>query len=264
MTTPSESTPSPEAPKPSEPPELPKPDPLSTTGAIDSLLKRPTDLFTQLQRGAAGRLGLQLSAVSVISLVVFGLIVAMFSNVPHQYWILPLKITIGIFVSGLLCAPSLYIFGSLGGVEMRVSTTFGTLMGAIALASLLLFGFTPVVWIFSSSTESVGFMGAMLIGFWMVAVFFGAGFLFKASAMFGNKAKGHLTVWVFIFSIVTFQMSTTLRPIVSAPKDLTMKEVLPGFSEKRFFLRHWLSTFEGEMNRLEKKGMGEDPYATSY
>ncbi|MEM7011456.1 MAG: hypothetical protein AAF585_08230, partial [Verrucomicrobiota bacterium] len=129
------------------PPELPKPDPLSIAGAIDTLLKRPTELFSQLQRGSAARLGWQLSVVTVVSLVIFGLIVAMFSTDANQLWIVPVKITIGVFFSGLLCLPSLYIFGSLGGVEMRVSTTFGTLMASVALAALLLFGFTPVVWI---------------------------------------------------------------------------------------------------------------------
>jgi hypothetical protein len=250
MTTATEAIPAP------SPPELPKPDPLSIAGAIDTLLKRPTELFAQLQRGSAGRLGIQLSIVSIVSLGVFGLIIALFSNQPHQYWLVPLKITGGIFLSGLLCAPSLYIFGSLGGVEMRVSTTFGTLMASIALSSLLLFGFTPVVWIFSSSTNSIGFMGAMLIAFWLVAIFFGAGFLFKASALFGGKAKSHLTVWVFIFSIVTLQMSTTLRPIVSAPDELSMEEVLPGFSEKRFFLYHWASSIGTELE-TKAEGRGE-------
>ena len=244
-----------EAPGPT-PPELPQPDPLSITGAIDTLLKRPTELFAQLQRGSAGRLGRQLSIVTLISLAIFGLIVALFSTDPNQLWIVPLKISAGVFFSGLLCLPSLYIFGSLGGVEMRIGTTFGTLMASIALAALLLFGFTPVVWIFSTTTNSIGFMGAMLIGFWLIAVFFGAGFLFKASALFGNKAKGHLTLWVMIFTIVTLQMSTTLRPIISAPEELTFEKVLPGFSEKRFFLYHWATTARNELEDVSRNERG--------
>ena len=236
------------APQDPVPPELPKPDPLSITGAIDTLLKRPTELFAQLQRGGAARLGGQLSLVTIVSLAVFGVIVALFSTDAHQFWIVPLKITVGVFFSGLLCLPSLYIFGSLGGVEMRVSTTFGTLMASIALAALLLFGFTPVVWIFSSSTNSPGFMGAMLIAFWLIAVFFGAGFLFRASRLFGNRARGHLTIWVLIFMVVTLQMSTTLRPIVSGPESMTWEGVLPGFSEKRFFLYHWAQSLGGELD----------------
>lgn len=230
------------------PPDLPEPEALSLAAAVETLLKRPVELFAQFQRGNSKRITLQLLAVAGICLTVFGLIIGLFSLDPLQLVAVPLKITLGLLVSALICLPSLYIFGSLSGLDLKLQSIAGVLIASIALAGLLLVGFTPVVWIFSTSTNSIGFMGFLLISFWLIALFFGFSFLFKASRLLGGRSRAHLGVWVAIFTVVTLQMTTTLRPIVAPAGGTQVEDLLPGLKEKRFFLVHWGRSIGAELD----------------
>ena len=109
------------------------------------------------------------------------------------------------------------------------------LAGLICLTSLLLVGFAPVVWIFSQSTESVVFMGFLNLIIWVIAAWFGLSLVNRAAKALGATETGHLKVWMFIFILVTFQMMTSLRPIIG-----TSDQILT--SEKKFFLEHWAET----------------------
>jgi hypothetical protein len=198
---------------------------------IEALLKQPGRILHECKQGGS-KVPAILFLGAVLGLAVFGTLLGTFSG-GVQYWAAPAKVVLGVLTALVICLPSLYIFSALGGIEARLSQIVGMLLAMIALTALLLLGFAPVVWIFSQSTESVLFMGFLVLSFWIIALYFGFRLLVAAAGTFGMSVGHYLLVWMGIFLLVTLQMSTSLRPIIG-----TSEALLP--AEKRFFLEHWL------------------------
>jgi hypothetical protein len=149
-----------------------------------------------------------------------------------QWWAAPVKIAIGLLISTLICLPSLYIFASLSGSQARLAEMFGLVVGLLMLMTVLLVGFAPVAWLFSQSTESLAWMGALHVIFWVVSITFGLRFLNAGFEHTQARSNAGLNTWIVIFTLVMLQMSTALRPLVGTA-DTFMPE------EKKFFLSHW-------------------------
>ncbi len=199
--------------------------------AIESLLRQPRRLMFQLRQPDAGRLiGVMLFTALACSLV-YGVVAGTFSG-GTQLWAAPLKIAAGLMISAAICLPSLYIFTCLSGSQARLVEICGLLAGLLMLMTILLVGFAPVVWIFSQSTESLAWMGALHLIFWFVATLFGVRFLKTGFAHSNARSHAGVNVWVIIFLLVAVQMTTALRPILG-----TSKTFFP--AEKQFFLGHW-------------------------
>lgn len=111
------------------------------------------------------------------------------------------------------------------------------MFACIGMISLLLLGFTPVIWIFAQSINSIAFMGALALFFWMIDAYFGLGILSKTARFPGIEHRSHLTIWMGIFVLVVLQMSTSLRPIVGKFDQFLT-------NEKKFFLTHWFEQLE--------------------
>ena len=141
--------------------------------------------------------------------------------------------TLGLFFSVFICLPSLYIFASLGGARTRLVEAVGLTAGLLTQNTLLLVGFAPVAWIFSESTDSIAWMGAMHLAFWFVSCAFGFRFFLAGFEQLDARNLGGIRVWLVMFVIVVLQMSTALRPLIGTSDDFLPKE-------KRFFLKHWL------------------------
>ena len=90
-----------------------------------------------------------------------------------QMWIAPAKLGLGTLLSVLICLPSLYIFTCLGGIDARLRSVCGALVRGGLSECAVLIGFAPVAWIFSQSTDSVAFMGALHLAFWVIGIRFG-------------------------------------------------------------------------------------------
>jgi predicted PurR-regulated permease PerM len=100
------------------------------------------------------------------------------------------------------------------------------------LMTLLLVGFAPIAWLFSQSTGSVAWMGALHLAFWLIATCFGVRFLAHGFSHSHARSRAGLVTWVIIFVLVAVQMTTALRPLVG-----TGNSFLP--TSKQFFLTHW-------------------------
>ncbi|MFT4551048.1 MAG: hypothetical protein ACI8XO_000402 [Verrucomicrobiales bacterium] len=210
----------------------PLPDHPGPVATFEALLKRPVTLVDALIKGdRPGAIVGNLLLTTIVCLGLFGVVVGTYS-MGTQLWAAPLKIVVGMLVAGLICLPSLYIFSCLSGLDVKISTAVGVLFATICLTSLLLLGFAPVVWIFSQSINSIGFMGALVLLFWLIATYFGLGMINRTADYLGMQKRGHLVVWMGIFILVSLQMSTSLRPLVGSSKELFT-------SEKKFFLTHW-------------------------
>jgi hypothetical protein len=215
---------------------MPKPPGLLSTA--ESLLRYPGRVLYELREGRATAATWMLLGVAIVCLLAYGCTMGMFSF-GRQLWAAPVKLAVGMLGSALICAPSLVIFSCLSGSRTSIADVLRMLAGLLAMASLLLLGFGPVSWIFSQSTESVGFMGFLHLVFWSIGVFYGLRFVYGATRFSDGTRVGHLRVWSVIFVLVCLQMTTTLRPLIGESDRLLQ-------TEKKFFLTHWGETMCGE------------------
>jgi hypothetical protein len=199
--------------------------------AIEVILRQPRRMMFQLRQPGAGRLIAAMVFVSVVSASIYGVVAGTFSG-GAQLWAAPVKIAAGLMISALICLPSLYIFTCLSGSQARLVEVGGLLAGLLMLMTLLLIGFAPVAWIFSQSTDSLAWMGALHLVFWFIATLFGLRFLKAGFSHSNARSLTGFHTWVVIFLLVAIQMTTALRPILG-----TADTFLP--TEKKFFLAHW-------------------------
>lgn len=208
-------------------------------GVIEAMLRHPRRLMHRLRVASPGPLIGMLAVVVLGCSLIYGLVVGSFSG-DAQYWAAPVKIAAGIFISALICLPSLYIFSCLSGSEARLVEVVGLVMGLLALMTVLLIGFAPVAWVFSQSTTSLAAMGGLHLVFWAVATYFGLRFLHSGLRHLRGRPAA-LRVWVAVFVLVMLQMTTALRPIVGKSDRLLT-------DEKKFFLKHWMEQLEEGAN----------------
>lgn len=201
---------------------------------LEALLKYPGRIIHALQFNWKIKQSAWLLVFSLIGMGLYGLVVGSFSG-GAQMWIAPAKLVSGTMLSVLICLPSLYIFTCLGGVDARLRAVSGVLFAAVGLLALLLIGFAPVAWIFSQSTDSIAFMGALHLGLWGIGMLFSLRLIEAMGWLLTGSGRTHLKLWGVIFVVVCLQMMTTLRPIIG-----TSKTFLP--TEKKFFLANWFES----------------------
>jgi hypothetical protein len=216
--------------------------------AIESILRQPRRVQHALRQPGAMRVVASMVFVAVICALTYGVVIGTFSRGP-QLWIAPLKIAGGLLIAAVICLPSLYIFACLSGSRARLSEMAGLLAGLLLLMTLLLIGFAPVAWLFSESTNSIGWMGFLHLLFWGIATIFGMRFLGAGFAGTQAKSQAGLRVWAVIFVLVCLQLTTALRPIIG-----TSDTVFPGATEKKFFIKHWFDCLEADANTHQKPG----------
>ncbi len=230
---------------PQPPPlEAPLPDKLDFKTLFEALLRRPHDLVARLAKPGHDATG-KFALIAFVSFLLFGVVLGCFAK-HEQLWAAPLKVSAGLFIAGAICFPSLYIFSTLAGAKTSVAQLGACLTGALALAGLLLLGFSPALWIFAESTDSHGFMGILGLIVWFIAVGFALKFLLAAVRSTGANQSGPLGIWCAVFLLVTLQMGTSLRPIIGrSDKFLTQ--------EKKFFIQHWFDSIDLSLKTPVKK-----------
>jgi hypothetical protein len=198
---------------------------------IECMLRQPRRLMFQLRQPGAGKLIATMLFITVVCNLIYGVVMGSFSG-GMQWWAAPIKITVGLLISAIICLPTLYIFACLSGAQARLAEILGLVTGLLMLMSILLIGFAPVAWLFSQSTASVAWMGALHLLFWFISTMFGLRFLEKGFSYSKARSGSGLWMWILVFVLVVLQMTTALRPLVG-----TSKSFLP--TEKVFFLEYW-------------------------
>ncbi len=212
--------------------------------AIEALLRQPRRVMFQLRQLGAGKLVGSMLLVAIVCSLIYGLVVGSFSG-HEQWWAAPVKVSIGLLISTLICLPSLYIFACLSGSQARLAEMFGLVAGLLMLMTILLIGFAPVAWLFSQSTQSLPWMGLLHLLFWLIATIFGVRFLSSAFAHSNARSSAGLNTWVVIFVLVALQMSTALRPMIGLSETF-----LP--TEKKFFVSHWFDCINKSDSNLTR------------
>ena len=210
-----------------------------TGNIVSSLLKAPEAVAeTIANRRQPFTTSVILLVAAAVFHAVFGLAMGLFGG-----WNVAImdvaKIPLIAVCSLLLCYPSLYVFSCVGGTPLSLSQTF--LLGAscLAMLGLLLVGLAPVAWLFSVSTESISFVTMLVLFIWLIAASFAVRYIGKLQAHTLFKKASGIKLWFFVLIVVTLQMVTCMRPILTAPEA-------DGWwtGKKMFFLQHFGSTFE--------------------
>ena len=216
-----------------------KPPPLPSDAGfgllVDSLLKRPAQLVRTLCVTKSSRPWLLFLLVTLFAFAFYGLVIGSFFG-GAQYGVSPLKTATGELLCILICFPSFYIFSCLSGIDVSMRGLAGVFLSVCALTGLLLIGFAPVAWVFSQSTESVNFIGVLHMVFWAISTLFGLRLLGFVSESNHLPERIHMKVWAVIFLMVSLQMTTALRPLISPSAEWLPKE-------KKFFLTYWVDNF---------------------
>jgi hypothetical protein len=213
--------------------------------AVEAILRQPRRVMYQLRQPGAGRLIVAMVMIAILCSLVYGVVVGTFSG-GTQLWAAPVKVAGGLLISVVICLPSLYIFACLSGSRARLVEICGLVTGLLLLMTLLLIGFAPVAWLFSQSTNSLCWMGALHLMFWFISTFFGLRFLETGFSHSNARSTAGLNTWILIFILVVVQMTTALRPLVgSAPTFLP--------ATKKFFVTHWSDCLKAPAWRPERQ-----------
>lgn len=220
---------------PAPPPLRPPEEPIPVRGnALDRLIRSPDLLLAGLDEPGAPRLLAMLAATAAGGHLAYGLVVGSFSG-GEQWWAAPLKIVLGTALCGAICFPSLYIFATLAGAEVRAKHVLGLLLGLLALTAVFLVGFAPVAWVFSQSSTLVSFVGAIHLLVWGVSILVSVRVLKATLKRWKSKHSELAAVWILILILTCCQMMTTLRPLIGSSERFFDPD-------KKFFLQHYLET----------------------
>jgi hypothetical protein len=220
-------------------------DKISVMKMVEMLLKNPAGISSLLKEKVNTLSAvLPMLVIYVLCTLCFGLIVGSFSG-GVQWYAAPLKISLGLLFTSLLCLPSLYIFSCLSGADIKLDQTAGLLIAGITLFSILLIGFAPVAWVFSQSTNSIAFIGFLYLVFWGIGTLFAIRTIYLGLKAFNAKIAIFIIVWSGVFILTSLQMMTSVRPIVGESETF-----LP--VKKQFFLQHWLECMDKDLNASRK------------
>ncbi len=141
-----------------------------------------------------------------------------------------------------ICFPTLYFFSILFGSRRSFSQYFALLIAAVAVISVLLFAFAPVVLFFLITAYDYQFFKLLNVAILAVTGFFGINLFYQGMQYMaeqendeGQATRGKiLKLWLLLYAIVGCQLGWTLRPFFGDPGDKTF--VLFREMEGNFYL----------------------------
>ena len=220
---------------PPVPPRHATPEPRNIAAA---LLKHPLGISDTIAgQKNLWRAATALLAVAIACHAVFGLAMGLFGGWPVAAMDM-VKIPLVALGSLLLCFPSLYVFTCVAGAPLSLAQTFVLGCSCLAMVGLILVGLAPVAWLFAVSTKSLSFLTLLAFLIWLVAIGFAGRYVDKLGAHPLLARQAGIRIWFLILILVTLQMATCMRPLLSTSDRGWWT------SEKQFFLSHFGSTFQ--------------------
>ena len=182
---------------------------------LGELLRTPGELMGFAEgRANNWRLAAFLALVTVSGCALFGFAVGSFVDLSVAALDAAKMVGIAVF-SFVLCCPTLYVFANISG--SRLSAARLAFLGLVFTATLgsLLAALSPILWLFSVSTENVAFI--VVLSCVLAALSFA--FVVRpvaAAAQKGIVAKtAGLHLWLVVFAIVALQAVTLVRPMLA-------------------------------------------------
>jgi hypothetical protein len=118
------------------------------------------------------------------------------------------------------------------GADLSPRRFLAVISGFGGMVGLLLVGLLPVGWLFSVSSTSLAFVSWLHLALWLLALLFATRFLGDALRQTGSQPVAFL--WVSLFCVVSFQVTTLCRPVLWRAPGAPMFE-----GRKMFFLEQF-------------------------
>ncbi len=218
-------------------------DDIPMNNAITGLLKTPASLVRRINEDdSLPGLALQLLFWGLLFHAAYGFAMALFTS-SQVALVTACKAPIIALCSILLCIPSLYVFSCVAGRTVSLTQTLALGSATVAMTGLLLIGLTPISWLFSVSTSSLRFVVLMNVTAWAISVSFCSRIFRILGAVDPRKGLSGSEWWLIIYIVVSLQMATTMRPLLTI-SDAGWRE-----PEKKFFLAHFGDSMRKQQNR---------------
>ena len=203
------------------------------TPGLGELLRAPGEVMGFVDgKERYWRLAAFLALVTVVGCALFGFAVGSFVDMKVAALDAAKMVGIAAF-SFVLCFPTLYVFATISG--SKLSATRLAVIGLVCTATFgsLLAALSPILWLFSVSTEKAAFI--VVLSCLLVALSLG----FVARPIAAAAEKGivaniaGLHMWLVVFAVVALQTVTLVRPMLAPIGTPRMPE------GKCFFLMHF-------------------------
>ena len=186
-----------------------------TTPGLGELLRVPGEVMGFAEgRANNWRLAAFLVLVTVTGCGLFGFAVGSFVDLKVAALDAAKMVGVAAF-SFVLCFPTLYVFATISGSKLSAARI--AVLGLVFTATLgsLLAALSPILWLFSVSTEKAAFIVVLTCMFAALAVGFVARPI-SAAVEKGIVAKPvGLNVWLVVFVVVALQTITLVRPMLA-------------------------------------------------
>ena len=185
------------------------------TPGLGELLRAPGEVMGFADGKAHyWRLAVFLVLVTVVGCALFGFAVGSFVDLKVAALDAAKMVGIAVF-SFVLCFPTLYVFATISGSKLSASRL--AVLGLVCTATLgsLLAALSPILWLFSVSTEKVAFIVVLSCFLAGLSLAFVVCPITAAAEkkIVANKAGLHL--WLVVFAVVALQTVTLVRPMLA-------------------------------------------------
>jgi len=224
--------------------------PRGALGPLNDLLAQPLAVVHRARQGmdfAPSRLFLG----ALVCVALYGAAAGFFAG-GSQILIATLKAPLIIGLSLLLCAPSLYVFSALTGARWSWRTYLAVVAGFAGTLGLLLAGLLPIAWLFSLSSRYLLAVTWIHVFLWLLALL--VGWRFLRGALAANGAQSGMFLWLVLFCVVSFQVTTFLRPVLWHAKGAPLFRL----GEKMSFFEHLGTVSSLDSQRDEERRKEEE------
>jgi len=191
---------------------------------VMTLLRERQQFLEEIKTGV--KLKSKLIGLLVSSTIFFGIYGAIIgsSSSPLQALISAVKLPALYLLTLIICFPTLYFFNVMFGSKRTFQQYLTLLMTAMAMISVLMFGFAPVALFFLLSTNDYNFF--LLLNVIIMAITGGLGvkFFYEGMQYFsledteGKELRLNiLKFWLALYAFVGTQLGWTLRPFFGSP-----------------------------------------------
>ena len=182
---------------------------------LGELLRAPGEVMGFAEgKASCWRLAAFLALVTAVGCAMFGFAVGSFVDLKVAALDAAKMVGIAAF-SFVLCFPTLYVFATISGSKLSAARL--AVLGLVCTATLgsLLAALSPILWLFSVSTEKVAFIVVLSCFLAALSLAFGVCPLTAAAEkkIVANKAGLHL--WLVVFAVVALQTVTLVRPMLA-------------------------------------------------
>lgn len=185
------------------------------------LLSNRDQFFEEVVDGAGLGKKLVYSTLTVIALAgFFGFVAGAYSG-PAQAVSAGIKLPLLFFATFVICFPAFFVVQVLVGSRLRLPQVVVLVFGALALTSILLAAFVPVIAFFLLTGANYYFQHLLNIAiagiagaYGMYALHEGLAVVCDKGGVYPRKALTIMRAWALLFAFVGVQLAWNLRPFL--------------------------------------------------